>query len=148
MFGIRLALEEAVVNAIKHGNRLDQTKQVHVVCKSTPDKIWIKISDEGPGFNPELRARLHRPAAYRCPQRPRHHADAQLHEPGRIQRPGQRRGDGKAAQFGQLACRAKLPLMRPEAFDATSHRLFFDLSIRRGGICPIHEAPSCRGAVC
>ncbi len=52
IFGIRLALEEAVVNAIKHGNRLDAKKQVHVICKSTPDKIWIKISDEGPGFDP------------------------------------------------------------------------------------------------
>ena len=32
LFGIRLALEEAIVNAIKHGNRLDPNKQVHVVC--------------------------------------------------------------------------------------------------------------------
>jgi serine/threonine-protein kinase RsbW len=54
IFGIRLALEEAVVNAIKHGNRLDKNKRVHVLCKSTEDKIWIEISDEGPGFNPEL----------------------------------------------------------------------------------------------
>src|SRR6185295_1361389 len=54
MFGIRLALEEAVVNAIKHGNRLDKNKHVHVICKSTAEKIWIKISDEGPGFKPEM----------------------------------------------------------------------------------------------
>jgi serine/threonine-protein kinase RsbW len=54
IFGIRLALEEAVVNAIKHGNRLDKNKRVHVLCKSTEDKIRIEISDEGPGFNPEL----------------------------------------------------------------------------------------------
>ncbi|MGD9721113.1 MAG: ATP-binding protein [Pirellulales bacterium] len=53
IFGIRLALEEAVVNAIKHGNRLDASKQVHVVCKSTPEKVWFKVSDEGPGFNPK-----------------------------------------------------------------------------------------------
>jgi serine/threonine-protein kinase RsbW len=52
LFGIRLALEEAIVNAIKHGNRLDPTKRVHVICKSSASKIWIKISDEGPGFNP------------------------------------------------------------------------------------------------
>ena len=54
IFGIRLALEEAVVNAIKHGNRLDERKRVHVLCESTRERIWIKISDEGPGFNPEL----------------------------------------------------------------------------------------------
>ncbi len=53
IFGIRLALEEAVVNAIKHGNRLDANKQVHVVCKSTPEKIWIEISDQGSGFDPK-----------------------------------------------------------------------------------------------
>jgi serine/threonine-protein kinase RsbW len=53
MFGLRLALEEAVVNAIKHGNRLDKTKQVHVLCKSTKDGVWIKIADQGPGFDPE-----------------------------------------------------------------------------------------------
>jgi serine/threonine-protein kinase RsbW len=54
LFGIRLALEEAVVNAIKHGNRLDKEKQVHVICNSTADKIQIQISDEGPGFDPKL----------------------------------------------------------------------------------------------
>src|SRR5262249_51998301 len=53
IFGIRLALEEAIVNAIKHGNCLDCRKQVHVVCRSTAEKLWIEISHEGPGFNPE-----------------------------------------------------------------------------------------------
>ena len=53
IFGIRLALEEAVVNAIKHGNCLDCNKQVHLVCRSTADKIWIKVSDQGQGFDPE-----------------------------------------------------------------------------------------------
>ncbi|REK08980.1 MAG: ATP-binding protein [Planctomycetota bacterium] len=53
IFGIRLALEEAVVNAIKHGNCLDCNKQVHVICRSTVDKIWIKVSDQGEGFDPE-----------------------------------------------------------------------------------------------
>ena len=52
-FGLRLALEEAVVNAIKHGNRLDASKCVHVVCRSTKEKVWIHVSDGGPGFDPE-----------------------------------------------------------------------------------------------
>jgi serine/threonine-protein kinase RsbW len=52
-FGLRLALEEAVVNAIKHGNCLDAAKTVHVECRSTPDKIWIRVSDQGRGFNPD-----------------------------------------------------------------------------------------------
>jgi serine/threonine-protein kinase RsbW len=53
IFGIRLALEEAVVNAIKHGNCHDCSKQVHVICRSMAEKIWIKISDQGQGFDPE-----------------------------------------------------------------------------------------------
>jgi serine/threonine-protein kinase RsbW len=52
IFGIRLALEEAVVNAIKHGNCLDLSKQVQVVCRSTADQIWIQVSDQGQGFDP------------------------------------------------------------------------------------------------
>ena len=53
LFGLRLALEEAVVNAIKHGNCLDSAKSVHVECHSTAEKIWIRVSDQGRGFNPE-----------------------------------------------------------------------------------------------
>jgi serine/threonine-protein kinase RsbW len=53
VFSIRLALEEAIVNAIKHGNGLDDRKQVNVACKLSADRLWIKITDEGTGFNPE-----------------------------------------------------------------------------------------------
>jgi len=53
LFGIRLALEEAIVNAIKHGNCQDINKHVHVICHSSAEKIWIMISDEGAGFKPE-----------------------------------------------------------------------------------------------
>lgn len=52
-FGIRLALEEALVNAIKHGNQLDNSKKVHVRCRISPERCDIHIRDEGPGFNPE-----------------------------------------------------------------------------------------------
>jgi serine/threonine-protein kinase RsbW len=50
-FAIKLALEEAIINAIKHGNKLDQTKHVHVEWKITPEFAEIIIEDEGPGFN-------------------------------------------------------------------------------------------------
>lgn len=50
-FAIKLALEEAIINAIKHGNKLDQTKRVHVEWKITPEIAEIIIEDEGPGFN-------------------------------------------------------------------------------------------------
>lgn len=53
VFAVRLALTEALVNAIKHGNRLDPTKKVHIRYCVTPDRIDIRVADEGPGFCPE-----------------------------------------------------------------------------------------------
>lgn len=53
IFSVNLAVEEALVNAIRHGNRLDADKQVHVCCKVSPDRLWIQIEDQGPGFDPE-----------------------------------------------------------------------------------------------
>jgi serine/threonine-protein kinase RsbW len=50
IFGVHLAMEEALVNAIKHGNQFDDGKQVHVVCKLSPEKFYLMIADEGPGF--------------------------------------------------------------------------------------------------
>lgn len=53
LFGIRLALEEALVNAIKHGNQLDPDKQVTISYKVCEKEFFIRIQDEGPGFDPE-----------------------------------------------------------------------------------------------
>jgi serine/threonine-protein kinase RsbW len=53
MFSIKLALEEALVNAIKHGNQMDRNKKVHVVYHVRPDRFDIKITDEGHGFDPD-----------------------------------------------------------------------------------------------
>jgi serine/threonine-protein kinase RsbW len=53
IFGIHLSVEEAVVNAIRHGNQLDPEKTVRIHCRLQPDKLWIEILDEGPGFDPE-----------------------------------------------------------------------------------------------
>jgi serine/threonine-protein kinase RsbW len=53
VFCIKLALEEALVNAIKHGNQMDRNKKVHVVYHVRPDRFDIKITDEGHGFDPD-----------------------------------------------------------------------------------------------
>ncbi|MCR4415254.1 MAG: ATP-binding protein [Thermoguttaceae bacterium] len=53
VFCVRLALEEALVNAIKHGNHFDATKHVYVECVISPDLLRISIADEGEGFNPD-----------------------------------------------------------------------------------------------
>ncbi len=50
-FAVKLALDEAMTNAIKHGNKLDPTKQVEVKARITPQQAEIEISDQGPGFD-------------------------------------------------------------------------------------------------
>jgi serine/threonine-protein kinase RsbW len=52
IFGIRLALEEALVNAIKHGNRFDPSKSVRIAYNVLPERFDVVITDEGPGFDP------------------------------------------------------------------------------------------------
>jgi serine/threonine-protein kinase RsbW len=52
-FAVRLALEEALVNAIKHGNRCDDSKNVRVRYQAGMDKFFVEIEDEGPGFQRE-----------------------------------------------------------------------------------------------
>jgi serine/threonine-protein kinase RsbW len=52
IFSVHLALEEALVNAIRHGNRLDAAKQVRVRCDLSDDLMRIEVADEGNGFDP------------------------------------------------------------------------------------------------
>lgn len=51
LFAIKLSLEEAMINAIKHGNKMDPAKRVSVEAKVTPRKVEITIEDQGPGFD-------------------------------------------------------------------------------------------------
>ena len=53
VFSVRLALEEALVNAIKHGNQLATDKNVVIFYLVTAERFDITITDEGQGFNPE-----------------------------------------------------------------------------------------------
>jgi serine/threonine-protein kinase RsbW len=48
---IEIALREAVVNAVVHGNHEDPGKQVCVSCRCGADEISIVIRDEGEGFD-------------------------------------------------------------------------------------------------
>jgi serine/threonine-protein kinase RsbW len=52
IFAIKLAIEEALVNAIKHGNQLDRAKTVRVAFRVERDRFDVQITDEGPGFDP------------------------------------------------------------------------------------------------
>jgi serine/threonine-protein kinase RsbW len=51
-FAIRLALEEAMVNAFRHGNRGDPQKTVSVDCRIDPATVRIEVEDQGEGFDP------------------------------------------------------------------------------------------------
>lgn len=51
-FGLRLALEEAIVNALRHGNQMDPSKSVRIACEFSPNCVRIEIEDEGAGYNP------------------------------------------------------------------------------------------------
>jgi serine/threonine-protein kinase RsbW len=53
VFAIHLAVEEAITNAIVHGNKLDESKTVHVACCVSPELVRIEVTDQGPGFDPK-----------------------------------------------------------------------------------------------
>ena len=54
---VNVAVRESVINAIKHGNRNDSGKRVHVEftpleSSDVPRGVLIRVRDEGPGFDP------------------------------------------------------------------------------------------------
>lgn len=51
-FGVRIALEEALSNAFKHGNGDDPVKTVTLDCRVDEKCIRIEIEDQGQGFDP------------------------------------------------------------------------------------------------
>lgn len=54
LFHVRLAVEEAIANAIKHGHRADPSKQVRIFFSIGFDQVLIKVQDQGQGFDPRL----------------------------------------------------------------------------------------------
>lgn len=52
-FGIRLSLEEAIANGIRHGNRNDPSKMVRVAYSIDSYRMVAEVEDQGPGFNPD-----------------------------------------------------------------------------------------------
>lgn len=52
-FSIRMALEEAIMNAIKHGNECDPSKMVRIKMGFDDSVFEASITDRGCGFDPE-----------------------------------------------------------------------------------------------
>lgn len=48
---ILIAALEASNNAILHGNKLDESKNVEIVFSISEDTLKIKVEDNGPGFD-------------------------------------------------------------------------------------------------
>jgi len=49
---IAMAVREATVNAILHGNHYDPAKRVTVSFESTPEALTVAVRDEGAGLDP------------------------------------------------------------------------------------------------
>lgn len=53
-FAVRLALEEALVNAFRHGHKnLPPDEPVLVEYRVSADRVFLAVEDRGPGFTPE-----------------------------------------------------------------------------------------------
>ena len=54
-FAVRLALEEAISNAFRHGHRgLPAETPVRIAYRVEPDELTIRVEDRGPGFDPAI----------------------------------------------------------------------------------------------
>lgn len=51
LFDLKLACEEAIINAIKYGNKSNSNKTVKIDCDITREAVVISVEDEGEGFN-------------------------------------------------------------------------------------------------
>ena len=49
---IAMAVREAAVNAVLHGNAYDPAKQITASFEANPDSLVIRIADQGPGLDP------------------------------------------------------------------------------------------------
>ncbi|MBQ2851654.1 MAG: ATP-binding protein [Thermoguttaceae bacterium] len=51
LFAVQLALEEAIANAVEHGNRRDPAKKVDVSAEISVERVLLSVRDEGEGFD-------------------------------------------------------------------------------------------------
>ncbi len=51
IFDLKLSLNEALINAAKHGNKSDKNKPVYLRIEKKKDKLEALIKDQGQGFD-------------------------------------------------------------------------------------------------
>ncbi len=54
IFAVHLAVEEAFLNALRHGNKMDPNKEIKIDYLVSGEKIEIFMTDEGNGFDPDV----------------------------------------------------------------------------------------------
>jgi serine/threonine-protein kinase RsbW len=52
-FNVSMAVREAAINAVLHGNEYDPAKQVTVRCENTGTDLVFTIADQGKGLDPD-----------------------------------------------------------------------------------------------
>jgi serine/threonine-protein kinase RsbW len=53
LFHIAMAVREAAINAVLHGNEYDPARQIEVSLENTGKDLMITIADQGKGFDPD-----------------------------------------------------------------------------------------------
>jgi serine/threonine-protein kinase RsbW len=61
---LKTAVAEACINAIEHGNRLDEKLSVGVVLRADPESLEVKVIDDGSGIKkqppkPDIDRKMH-----------------------------------------------------------------------------------------
>ncbi|OHD63933.1 MAG: hypothetical protein A2176_14990 [Spirochaetes bacterium RBG_13_51_14] len=57
-----LSLDEAITNAMEHGNRWDRRKTINVTAMADSKNLHVTITDQGPGFDTrDIKASLKKP---------------------------------------------------------------------------------------
>ena len=61
---LKTAVAEACINAIEHGNRLNEGLSVGVVLSASPDKLEVRVIDDGKGIakkpaKPDIDRKMH-----------------------------------------------------------------------------------------
>jgi len=50
---VAMAVREAAINAVLHGNSYNSAKQITASFEANPTELIVRISDEGSGFDPD-----------------------------------------------------------------------------------------------
>jgi serine/threonine-protein kinase RsbW len=53
IYAVDLAVRESVANAVKHGNKFDESKDVELTFTDSGEIFEMTVRDHGPGFNIE-----------------------------------------------------------------------------------------------